>query len=248
MRFRRRRAGGFRRGRRNPYEMQYAPFNRVALPLAGSASFNNPSVHLFLICHPRLEFTGMNFGDTDTPLQEVPAINRGCVVKGIWHQERFVAVPELNETSSSLSIGAVSIRWAIQRLPTQSSDGAPLLVPNLYQTTTSADVSGGDAPNVRTLFQQGCEFPMVDGTVSTDLASRALPEQLITTRPSPVLPPQHIKTAVRLSMDQGLFLNIQMINPFTVDIEGMGFTSVITLNADFRFGVKPILFGPNQYA
>lgn len=241
MKFRRRRRS-FSRRRGMTYEIQDAPFSRVPIESFPGSTAALPTSDLFLICHPRLEWrSGPTGGDT----ANVPAIARGCIVRGLRHKLLISYFPDGNENPSATGVGAVTIRAAIVRLATDPSVN-PFTVPNLFENTI-ADSSGSQSqPTYRIMWLNIYQVPVLDGTTASNLIQTPASTQALMASNeygNTTTDLHHTKTAVRLGMDQGLYLLVQNVCPFASANTGI----VMGMDAHFRYGVKQLLTGPNSY-
>lgn len=209
----RRKPGRFfrRRTRKSPYEMQEISFNREAVTIGVGGSTEQA---LFLICHPRLEYSVAAPTLADPNPHTLP-IAKGCVVSGLKHRAQLGYVPsETGTTPTATAAGFCSVRMAICRLPTDLGL-APLLVPSLFGSDANVN-SAGDVPvRARTLWRGLAQLAILDGALPLTYAFSSLCSntagQLGGLQDFVVT-----KSKVGLSMDQGLFLVVETRGPFSV--------------------------------
>lgn len=233
MRFRRKR-GSFSRFRRGKslYEMQEVSFSRQAIVVPGGASASLPSTDLFLITHPRLEWSPDQPGVGATP--HVLPVAKGLVVKGIHHRHLVSSVADFNENPTATALGYVTVHAAILRLPTDVQM-TPLEIPNLYRPDVdNSPIGPVSVPNkYRTLWRGLEHIRVFDGSLAFGFGSS--PDDRREFDDTSFI---RTKTGVTLSMEQGLFLLVQCLSPFIA-----GFDVTLGLDTFLALGVKPMTRG-----
>lgn len=242
--FRNRRVGGsrrrfVRRRGKSLYEMQQGSFTRQSIIIPGGSNANNPSSDLFLMYHPRLEWSDQAEPDTANNRVALP-IAKGCVIKGGVHKLAISFVPLISAEPTATAVGFVTIHAAIVRVPTQPSDlGVSGSFPQLFSPDVDIPAPLGVsslAEHFRIIWRGLYHLSVIDGSVvlvnAPFLTSSTL--GLLGGDSSEFV---RTKSAVSLSMDQGLYLLVQCASPFA--------TGTIELGLDFwyAFGIKPMTRG-----
>lgn len=220
----------FRRTRRgNPYEMQQFSWCRVPLTILNSTTCLLPAQFLQEVVNPRREFE-------DALLGNLPAFARGVTVRGIRFQYEYF----INSTLSLLAgsfIDYVQIRTGLVVLPLQpSSDSAPIGVPldilHSSGTTPMNVITGYAKPRVLWRGHDSVKFvsPFVNPLGST--AELIQQSGSFSAQRAEV----HVKSAVRLGMDEAIFLVTEMTTGIPVNA---GESLVVALDGYGVAAVKP---------
>lgn len=236
-RFRRR----FRRRRGTLYEMQEISFTREPLVLPETATEALPSVDVFEIVMPRLEWS-TDAGDPG----KVPAIVKGATLRGIHHRTLISYVPRFSDTPTATAIAFVTVHMAIVRVPIDTA-GTPLALPNLYLSEANEQPGNISPGHYRILWRGLDHIRVFDGTLPLNLAGLGVPTQadvvaVTDRRDFSDISFIRTKSACRMTMDQGLFLLVQCVHPFTFAEPGE-----LTLGLDtfMSFGIKNQTRGSN---
>lgn len=225
-RFRRPRVSRFRRRRGGTiYEMQQVSFTHesVVVPPALAPVI---SQDLFLLAHPRLEWSIT--GPTTADNFALP-IAKGVVIDGLRQALRLAYIPQFVSSGGTATAGGVvTIHAALVSIPTDETL-TPLAVPStstggfLYTeddqpSSATASVSRG---KWRILWRGMYQLAVVDGTLNATAGVQSAQDQLSFAvftgggfGSGADREFVRVKSKLRLGMDQGLFLVIECRTPF----------------------------------